>query len=121
MLFFLIALISFLLQLFLPWWIIAPVSFAAGFRRGRSMRYSFVSAFLAIFCLWIVVGLTRTLPNNNILANRIGGMLGLPDTAYNWIAVLLLSGLLGGLAAGFSAMAGYYTRRARLKEEKPAA
>lgn len=119
MLFFVIALGCFLLQLFLPWWIIGPVALAAGYWQGRSMRYAFVSAFLAVFTVWVVVGLTATLPNGNILANRVGDMLKLPAGAFNWVLVLLISGILGGIAAGFCGTAGYYIHAAFSPKDLP--
>jgi hypothetical protein len=52
------------------------------------------------------------IPNENILANRVGTMLNLPDSSMNWIIVLLLTGIIGGLASGFSALAGFYAKDA---------
>ncbi|WP_395625706.1 hypothetical protein [Daejeonella sp.] len=112
MLFLLIAIISLILQLFLPWWIIAPVAFALAAWRANSGKNAFFSAFLAIFTLWIIVGLIHTLPNENILANRVAGMLTLPLNSFNWLIVLLISGIIGGIAAGFSALAGRYAKEA---------
>ncbi|MFA6944482.1 MAG: hypothetical protein WC220_01155 [Pedobacter sp.] len=112
MLFLIIAIVSLILQFFLPWWIIAPVAFGISMWIGRSGKQAFGSAFLAIFLLWIIMGLIHTLPNENILANRIGTMLKLPETSFNWVIVLLVSGITGGLASGFSALSGFYFREA---------
>lgn len=112
MLFLLIAIISLILQLFLPWWIIAPVAFGLAAWKASSGKYAFVSAFFAILLVWIVAGLIHTIPNENILANRVGTMLNLPDNSINWIIVLLLTGIIGGLASGFSALAGFFAKDA---------
>ena len=112
MLFLLIAVISLILQLFLPWWIIAPVAFGAAAWKASSGSNAFSSAFFAIFLVWIVAGLIHTLPNENILANRVGTMLNLPENSVNWIIVLLLTGIIGGLASGFSALAGFFAKEA---------
>jgi len=111
MLFFIILIICFLLQLFLPWWIIAPVAFATAFWKAKSGLNAFKVGFFAIFSLWIATGLFYSLPNGHILANRVGTMLSLPETSINWIIVLLITGITGGLAAGFCAFAGYYFRQ----------
>jgi hypothetical protein len=58
------------------------------------------------------MGLIQTLPNENILANRVGTMLSLPDTSFNWMIVLLLSGIIGGLASGFSGLSGFLFKEA---------
>lgn len=112
MLFLLIAIISLILQLFLPWWIIAPVAFGLAAWKAISGKNAFGSAFFAILLVWIVAGLIHTIPNENILANRVGTMLNLPDNSINWIIVLLLTGLIGGLASGFSALAGFFAKDA---------
>ncbi len=110
MLFILIFILSLILQLFLPWWIIAPLAFGLAFWKSKSSFNAFVSGFGAIFLLWIIMGLVKTLPNENLLANRVGEMFMLPSSSVNWIFMLLLTGIVGGLAAGFSAMAGFFCR-----------
>ncbi|MXV52790.1 hypothetical protein GS399_17595 [Pedobacter sp. HMF7647] len=107
-LFVLILASSFLLQLFLPWWMIAIVSFILSAWLATSSKIAFRAAFWAIFILWLAVCLYQTLPNQNILANRVAQLFMLPDTKFSWIAILLVSCLLGALVAGFSGLAGYY-------------
>ncbi|WP_423149001.1 hypothetical protein [Rubrolithibacter danxiaensis] len=112
MIFILILFASLILQLFLPWWIIGPVAFGFAAWKAYNGAHAFRSGFSAIFVLWIVMGLVKTLPNENILANRVGQMFMLPDFSFNWIIMLLISGIIGGVAAGFSALAGFYFRNA---------
>jgi hypothetical protein len=117
MLFIIILIVSFILQLFLPWWTLAIVAFAVSAWKAINGKQAFGHSFLAIFILWIATGLFKSLPNDNILANRVGEMLMLPFTEFNWIVVLLVSGIVGGLVAGFSGLAGFYLRQA-VKIEK---
>src|SRR5690606_9712596 len=117
MLFIIILIICFLLQLSLPWWVITAVAFAAAFWRAKSSRHAFWSGFLAIFCLWAGVALFYTLPNNNILADRIGIMMGLPETSFTWLIVLLATGLAGALVSGLFALSGYYVRQLLVVQE----
>lgn len=112
MLFILIFVICLILQFFLPWWIIAPIVFCLAFWKARSAKNAFTAGFSIIFVLWLIVGLAKTIPNENILANRVGQMLTLPDLSFNWLIVLLISCLIGGLASGLSALAGYYFKEA---------
>lgn len=109
MLFLLILITSLLLQFFLPWWIIAPVAFGLAFWKARTGGHAFGQSFLAIFLLWVIMGLIHSIPNENLLANRVGEMLMLPSSSYNWIIVLLATGIVGGIVAGFSALAGFYS------------
>lgn len=112
MLFLLIAVVSLILQLFLPWWIIAPVAFSLAAWKSHSAKNAFIAGFFAIFVLWIIAGLVHSIPNENILANRVASMLTLPSSSASWLIVLVISGLIGGLAAGFSALAGRYAKEA---------
>jgi hypothetical protein len=112
MLFILILISSLLLQFFLPWWVIGPVAFIFAAWKARSGGHAFIAGFEAIFLLWLIMSLIKTLPNDNILANRVGQMLGLPDYSYAWLIVLMITGIIGGFAGAFSAMAGFYCRQA---------
>ena len=103
---------SLILQFFLPWWIIGPIAFAFAAWKSSNAWYAFRTGFLAIFCLWIIVALFKTLPNDNLLANRVGQMLMLPEMKYNWVIILFATGLIGGIAAGFAALSGFYFRMA---------
>ena len=118
MLFIIIIIICFVLQLFLPWWIIAPLAFGAAFWKAKNGGHAFWSGFFAVFALWIITAMFYSLPNGNLLANRVGAMLGLPETTINWAIVILISGLVGGLAAGFCSLAGYYFRQILVIPEK---
>lgn len=111
-----IFLIAFLLQLFLPWWIIGIVASAMAAWQARSGKHAFRGGFVAIFLLWMVMSLWRSLPNENILANRVGQMLMLPDWSFTWVFVVLITSLIGGLAAGLAALSGYLSRKAFPKE-----
>lgn len=111
-----IALLSLLLQFFLPWWIIAVVAFGLAFWRAISGKHAFWSGFFAIFLLWAVMALVKTIPNENLLANRVGQMFGFPDLAFNWIFILLITALVGALVGGFFALAGFYCREAFLPQ-----
>lgn len=119
MLLLIIAALCLVFQLFLPWWIISPLAFGASFWKAENSTHAFWSGFFAVFTLWIITGLFYSIPNGHILANRVGAMLGLPDTTVNWVIVLLITGIIGGLAAGFSALAGYHVRQVIVTPKKP--
>lgn len=118
MLFLLILVISLILQFFLPWWIIAPVAFGAAFWKAETGRHAFGTGFLSIFVLWVVTGLFQSIPNQHILANRVGAMLKLPETSLNWLLVLIITAIIGGLVGGVAAMAGRHLREAVISSER---
>ena len=107
MLFLLIGFSCLLLQQVLPWWIIGPVAFTFSFWKAYSGSYAFRSSFLAVSVLWASYSLILTVENSNILANRVGQMFMLPAWDFNWIIILLISSLTGGLAAGLAGAAGF--------------
>jgi hypothetical protein len=110
MVFLVILILSFLLQMVLPWWVIVIVSFATCGLIGKTGKIALWSPFFAISILWTGMALLKSLPNSNILAARVAGMFSLP---YWWL-VLLLTVLLAGFAAGISGFCGYHFRKALL-------
>lgn len=106
--FLIILIVSFLLQMFLPWWIIVIISFVTCAALGKAGKTSLWAPFFAIFLLWTAVAMFKTIPNDNILVNRVAEMLGLKA----WGLVLLLSALLGSFAAAISGFCGYHFKRA---------
>ena len=106
MVFLAIIVLCFLLQMFLPWWIIIVISFATCGIIGKTGRISFWQSFIAIFCLWIGYALFKTMPNDNLLASRVAIMLKLDV----WWVLVLVTGVVSGLVAGVSGFCGYHFR-----------
>ncbi len=112
MVFIVILIVSFLLQLVLPWWIIVAVSFATCGIIGKTAKLSIWSPFLAILLLWTGMALFKTLPNHNLLVTRVAEMFGL----HAWWSILVLTALLGALVAAISGYCGYHFRIAAIKK-----
>ena len=110
-LFLLICILGLVGQLLLPWWIIVPIAFLCCMWMARTANSAFLISFLSIFALWLVMSLTISVPNNHLLASRIGQMLGLPVVSYNWALVALIATLPGALTAGFSGLSGFFLRK----------
>jgi hypothetical protein len=118
LLFFLILAASFILQLFLPWWIIALVAFALALWKGTSSRQAFWSGFAAIVFLWAATALVIHLRNEGILTARIAGLFALPFPTL----MILITALVGGLIGGLAALSGFYWQRLLLpRAAKPTA
>ena len=107
MVFLIIIIASFLLQMVLPWWVIILISFATCGIIGKTGKISFWQPFLAILILWIGMALFKSLPNNNVLATRVAEMLSVKQ----WPIVLAVTGLLGGLVSGICGYCGYQFRK----------
>jgi len=110
MVFLVILIASFLLQLVLPWWVIVIISFATCGLIGKTAKLSLWQPFFAIILLWTGVALYKSLPNHNLLVSRIAEMFGL----HAWWLILVVSALLGGFVAAVSGYCGYQFRKAVL-------
>ncbi|MCY1540774.1 hypothetical protein D9M68_764330 [compost metagenome] len=108
MVFLVILIASFLLQLFLPWWVIVVLAFSTCGLIGKTAKISFWQPLIAILLLWVGMALYKSIPNHHMLANRVAEMTGVKL----WYVVLILTGILGGLVAGISGLCGYYFRKA---------
>jgi hypothetical protein len=114
MIFLIILITSFLLQLVLPWWLIVIISFITCGLIGKTGKVSFWQPFMAIAILWTAMALFKTLPNQNLLASRIALMLGLPL----WWWIMVISSLLGAVVAGIGGYCGYQFRKAIIAPKK---
>jgi len=104
----LIALLSLLAQLFLPWWSVALVAFAFCFGRPMTSGRAFLSSFLGVGLVWLVYASLQHIQSGNILTSRMSEVMKLPASP---VYLLMITPLLGGLVAGFSGLAGYWVRQ----------
>jgi len=101
------ALLAFISGLFLPWWCIALSSLLVALLVNQSAGKAFVSGLLGVFILWAGLAWWIDMKNNGVLSKKIAQVLPLGG---NVLALILLTGLVGGLVSGFAAMSGSYLR-----------
>jgi hypothetical protein len=103
-------LLSFAACLFLPWWSIAIASFVVAALIPQKPFKSFLTAFIALFLLW--GGLSFWISNNNdhLLAHKVSQLIQKMDNPY---LLILATAFVGGLVAGFAALAGSYLRKTK--------
>jgi hypothetical protein len=109
MLFLIILILSFISSYFLPWWMVAIAAFLAAFFIGKRSGQSFWSGFAAVFVVWTVLALLKSIPNDQILASRVVQLFPLP---HHWIWLLLVTALIGGLVGGMGALSGVLMKNA---------
>lgn len=109
MLFVIILVLSFIGSYLLPWWAAALIAFLAALFIGGTSGKAFLSGFGAIFVLWMILALMKSLPNDNVLAGRVIQLFPLP---HQWILLLLITALIGGLVGGLAALSGVLTKKA---------
>ncbi len=103
----LIALCSFIACIYLPWWVIAVVSFLISVTIPQQAGKAYLTGFTAIFLLWVGIATAISFSNNFIFAHKISLLILKID---NPILLITVTGLLGGIVAGFAAMAGSFLR-----------
>ncbi|WP_128545564.1 hypothetical protein [Larkinella soli] len=101
--FLMIALLSAIAQLFLPWWVIAVVAFTVCFWRKPSGGRAFLSGFLGIGLVWLLYALLIHLRTDGLLTARMAELLFKSSSP---ALLLLVTLLIGGLVGGFAGVAG---------------
>ena len=109
MLFLLILILSFAGGFFLPWWIVAIAAFLSALSIGRTPGRSFLSGFAAVFIVWTVLALFKSIPNDNMLAGRVVQLFPIP---HNWVLLLLITAVVGGIIGGMAALSGVLMKKA---------
>ena len=99
--------IALIFSQFLPWWSIMLATFLAGFFFSLKRTAVFIVPFLAITIYWIVYAYILSSNNDFILAKKIEVLLPLKGNQY---LLLLVTGIIGGLAAGIAAIFGKQCR-----------
>jgi hypothetical protein len=108
--FILTALLSFVACFYFPWWCIAIAAFIVAVVIPVKPFFSFLIGFLSLFFLWVILASYISADNENLLAHRISPIILKTDSPF---LLILLTGLIGGLVAGFAALAGSYLRKAK--------
>lgn len=104
----LIALLSFISGLFLPWWTIAVAAFLVNALIPQTPLRAFFSGFLALFLLWGGIALGIDLANDSILSVRVAGILPLGGSS---AALILVTALVGALCGGGGALTAAFLRK----------
>lgn len=105
----LIAILSLLAQLVLPWWSLAVVAFGVCYWRSSGAGRAFLYGFLGVSLVWMAYALLIHLRTNGIFTGRMGQLLfKTVNPALPFLVTAILSGLVGGLAG----LSGFYVRRA---------
>ena len=91
--------LGFLLQQFLPWWILAPLAAILAWLLKLTPRQSFLASLVGGVLLW---GGYALYLDNGILSSRLGRMMG----DISPIILFLLPSLIGGLIAAMGGVTG---------------
>ena len=103
----LIALLSFALGLYLPWWSLALVAFVVAALIHQRAGKAFLSGFLGLFLLWGIMAFIIDANNDHVLSVKVAELLPLGGSSF---LLILITALIAGLVGGLAAMAGSYVR-----------
>jgi hypothetical protein len=95
--------IAVLLSQQLPWWSVMVAAFVTSLFLPLKKSAVFFVPFLAIAILWIVHAFYLSNGNDFILAKKIAVLLPLNGNPY---ILMLVTGIVGGISAGISAVFG---------------
>jgi hypothetical protein len=102
------ALLSFIAGIYISyWWFFAVVAFLVALLIHQRAFKAFFAAFLALFILWFVLAFWMDLANEGVLSVKIASLLPLGGS--KWL-LMIITGFIGGLVAGFAALSGSYLR-----------
>ena len=92
-----------LLSLVLPWWSVMLAALLSAQVIPLKKAATFFIPFLAVFLFWAIYCFVLSNANDFTLAKKISQLLQVGGNPY---ALILLTGVLGGLAAGLSGVLG---------------
>ena len=113
----LIAILSYVGTLSLPWWIVVVVSALVCVFVRVNLLQAFISGFLGVGLLWFFLAWKIHTATEGILSLKITHLFGLSDP----LQLIILTALVGGIAGGLAAMSGSALRNTtqRRKKEYP--
>lgn len=95
--------IALLLSPYLPWWSVMVAGFVSALFFSLKKASVFFVPFLAVFLFFVLYSYMLSSVNNFILAKKIAILLPLGGDPF---VLILVTGLIGGLATGVAAMFG---------------
>jgi hypothetical protein len=95
--------LAYLLSLFLPWWSIMAAALITAALIPLKRAAVFFIPFLAILLFWGVYCYLLSSANDFTLAQKVAQLLMLKGNPY---VLILVTGIIGGIAAGISAILG---------------
>ena len=101
------SLISYILQQFMPCWIVVLVAAIVALFIPSNPAAAFLGGFAAISLLWMAKATMIDVYTNSILSAKVAALIGIKSS----IMLILLTGLLGGLLGGLGATSGQHLLR----------
>jgi hypothetical protein len=109
-----ILIISAIAQYFLPWWVIAPISFVFCAWKSDSPKAAYIAAAGAIALLWTAYLVYLNISTGGVLTDKVAKIFTAGSALEKLPAIGFLGAvtmLIGSQVAGLSGLAGHYFRK----------
>ncbi|MCX6201410.1 MAG: hypothetical protein NTW77_04180 [Bacteroidetes bacterium] len=90
-----------------PWWLFVATSGIVAFFIMDTPAKSFFAGFLGLGALWAGLAFGKDLANAHLLSSKVAQILPLGGS---YVALIAVTGVVGGLLGGFSALTGAFMR-----------
>ena len=104
----LIAILSLLAQLILPWWSLAIVAFLVCFWRSSKAGRAFLYGFAGVALVWLGYALLIHVRTDGIFTGRMSELLFKTSNA---VMPIIVTAILGGLVGGLAGVSGFFMRQ----------
>ena len=99
----------------MPWWILVLIAFAVSVAIPTNDFGAFLAGFLGIGLLWLVIAWNIDIETDSVLSSKIAYIIPVEgDTTF----LVILSGVIGGVAGGFSSLSGNLFRKIFMKKQQ---
>jgi hypothetical protein len=102
-----------LAQFYLPFWAFPISCLLVGFLTAPLNRSAFLAGFIGISLLWSSMAFYLNELNESILSLRVVKLFPIPESP---IALIITTGILGGILGGFTTKCGDELRRLIMKK-----
>lgn len=96
-----IIIFTYILELYLPWWVIFIVPMGVSIAINSTSLSSFLSGFLGIGILWSFLAWKIDIDSHSFFSSKIAELFSIP-THY----LFIVSGVIGAICGGFGALVG---------------
>lgn len=106
--------VAYLSGVYLPWWGVVVVAALVSLVIPTNGFAAFVSGFIGVGLLWMVLSWKIDIESQGILTNKMSALFGLGDPIY----LVIASGLIGALAGGLGSVTGNSFRQIFMRKKK---
>ncbi len=102
------ALLGYVAPLYFTWWTFAATSFIVAIAVPQRHVATFLSGFLGMFLLWLIMAVIIDNANESLLSKKIAIILPFSGSVF---LLMLTTAFLGGAVSGFAALSGSFIKK----------